>query len=142
MNVPDPQCSAIAAELQPYCTLQAIALASDPSVIVFQNSQPGTQGNFGRNNLTNPGRWDMDAALTKSFRIAEGKRISIRIDATNVFNHPTPSYGIGTVSTKSYIANPPYLTMNPDAFGIHYPFGYIDNKVGNRSFQGKVRFDF
>jgi hypothetical protein len=148
---PDPQCDSIAAELQASCrnSLNAIYLATTdangnvvPGQIVFQNAQPGTRGNFGRNNLTNPRRWTVDATVSKSFKITEGKSISVRVDSTNVFNHATPSYGISTVTSKSYMANPPYLTMNPDAFGNNPAFGYIDNKVGNRTFQAKIRFDF
>jgi len=142
VKVKDPQCSSIAADLQDACTLEAIALASDPGLIVFQNAQPGTRGNFGLNNLTNPGRWNVDAALAKAFRVGESKSLSIRIDASNVFNHPTPSLGYSVVTSRISIANPPSYTLNPQADGTDYPFGYIDNKVGNRSFQAKIRFDF
>lgn len=137
IKVRDPQCSAIDPALQGSCTLQAIALASDPGVIVFQNPQPGTRGNFGRNNLTNLGRWNVDAALSKAFRVAEGKSLSVRVDATNVFNHPTPSLGYALVSTRNYIANNPDMSLNTSD-----PFGLLNNKVGNRTFQCKVRFDF
>jgi hypothetical protein len=145
MRVTDPQCLAISSSLTTSCTLQAIALVDHLDAngkpvagpIVFQNAQPGTQGNFGRNNITNLGRWTVDAALTKQFKIAEGKSISIRIDATNVFNHPTPSFGSSMVSTKTYIANNPDMSLSSTN-----PFGYIDNKVGNRNFQAKIRFDF
>jgi hypothetical protein len=142
VKVKDPQCSSIAVDLQGSCTLEAIALASDPSVIIFQNAQPGTRGKFGLNNITNPGRWNVDAALSKAFRLGEGKSLRIRIDASNVFNHPTPSLGYSVVSSRTSIAAAPSYTLNPSAYGTDYPFGYIDNKVGNRSFQAKIRFDF
>ncbi len=139
MKVRDPQCSKIAPELQSSCSLQAVALASDQKTIIFQNPQPGTRGTFGMMNLTNPGRWNVDAAMSKSFRIAEGKSFSVRIDAMNVFNHQIPSNGYSLVSSRTYIANPPDLSIaNTDV----KPFGYIDQKVGNRSFQAKLRFDF
>jgi hypothetical protein len=138
VKVRDPQCSGISPDLQGSCSLTAIALASDPSVIVFQNPQPGTRGNFGMNNITNLGRWNVDAALTKSFKIAEGKQLSIRIDALNVFNHQTPSLGDALVSSRLYIANAPDFNMTTTT----YPFGFINEKVGNRNFQAKIRFDF
>jgi hypothetical protein len=142
VKVRDPQCSSIASGLQDSCALAAIAPASNPSAIVFQNAQPGTRGNFGLNNITNPGLWNADAALSKAFRVAEGKSLSIRIDASNVFNHPTPSFGYSVVSTRMSIAAAPNYTLNPSAYGNDYPFGYIDNKVGARSFQAKIRFVF
>jgi hypothetical protein len=136
-KVKDPQCTRIASVLQASCTLQALALASDNSVIVMQQPQPGTQGNFGRMNMTNLGRWTLDMAISKQFRVTESKSFQLRIDATNIFNHPTPSNGYTTVSTRSAIA------ANPDmSLAGTNPLGYLNNKVGNRNFQAKLRFDF
>ena len=41
-KVADPQCSAVAAELKPYCTLQAVTDAKTGQ-IVLQNPQPGSE---------------------------------------------------------------------------------------------------
>ena len=125
VKVRDPQCDMVTAEqgLNVQCNLQALALASDPSVIVFQNAMPGTRGNFGRFNISNLGRWTLDASLSKQFRIMEGKSISFRVDAQNVFNHPTPSLGAGLVSSRIFIPN------NPD-FGLTGTTAR--NKTGSR----------
>jgi hypothetical protein len=138
-KVPDPQCAQLTTKqsLNTRCTLQALALASDHSKIVFQNAKPMTRGNFGPNMLTNPGRWTLDATMGKTFRIAEGKSFSIRADATNIFNHPTPSYGYATVSTRTTIPSNPSMTLS----GAQR-FGELNNKVGVRFFQFKLRFDF
>src|SRR5262249_12846820 len=45
-RVPDPQCAAVAAELKPYCTLQAVTNAQTGQV-VLQNPKPGTRGSLG-----------------------------------------------------------------------------------------------
>src|SRR4029077_20425483 len=45
-KVPDPQCKAIDASLQGFCTLQAVALKSSGNIIL-QTPQPGTRGNVG-----------------------------------------------------------------------------------------------
>jgi len=138
VKVADPQCSQIAASLQADCTLTAIALTSSPSTIVFDNPQPFTRGSFGQDTITNPGRWNVDAAMSKSFKVAEGKKFSVRVDAANVFNHQIPSNGYAVVSSRYSIANAPDFSMTSDG----NPFGYVNEKVGNRSFQAKLRFDF
>ena len=35
-----------------------------------------------------PGSWSFDASMSKTLKIAESKTLQIRMDATNVFNHP------------------------------------------------------
>ena len=67
------------------------------AVNVLQNSKPGTQGNFGNSLLQLPRRQTLDANISKSFQIKEDKTLQIRVDATNVLNHPnwnepTPEY--------------------------------------------------
>ncbi len=75
----------------------------------------------------------------KNIEIAEGKSLTIRIDAQNVFNHPTPS---GT-APYSY-NNRSYATSNPvfDLGSTTQPFGYIPYKGGHRVFSAKVRVNF
>ena len=74
--------------------------------------------------MENPGSWDFDANIRKTFRLTESKSIQVRMDATNILNHPTPSA--------------PTLNINStNAFGL------ISGK-GNahREFQAQVRFAF
>ena len=119
----DPQCTAVASELASFCTLQAVTDSSGK--IVLQNPQPGTRGSLGLASLTLPGNWSFDASLSKSVRIAEGKTLSIRMDSTNVLNHPTPSS--------------PFLNIN----GTTAPFGSIQDKGNQRRFfKGSVRLTF
>jgi hypothetical protein len=118
----DPQCAAVASNLQSFCTLQAVA--DSDGKIVLQNPQPGTRGSLGLASLTLPGNWSFDAALSKSVRIAEGKSLLIRMDSTNVLNHPTPSS--------------PVLNINGAT-----PFGSIQDKgLQRRFFKGSVRLIF
>src|SRR5437868_1052413 len=42
-----------------------------------------------RNNVTGPNFFNMDAAISKSFRVTEGMSGLIRAEAFNVLNHPT-----------------------------------------------------
>jgi hypothetical protein len=93
-------------------------------VIVLQNPVPGTQGNLGQSTIRTMGTYNLDTTLGKQFRITESKSVQIRIDTTNVLNHPTPGA--------------PQLSINAN----NNPFGQITTKSGGRAFQGQVRFNF
>jgi len=121
-KVTDPQCLAVAAALQTFCTLQAVADASGN--VVIRNPQPGARGNVGRQTIENPGAWDFDANIRKSFKLTESKTLQLRMDATNILNHPAPS-------------NP---TLNINATNV---FGYIaDKTTAHREFQAQIRLAF
>lgn len=74
--------------------------------------------------MENPGTWRFDANIGKSFRIAETKSMLVRIDTTNVLNHPTPG--------------DPNLNINVTTS----LFGAITTKAGSRAFQGTIRLNF
>ena len=122
-KVADPQCSAVAAELKPYCTLQAVT-DGKTGQILLQNPQPGKRGTIGQQTMYLPGQWSFDGAMSKRLRISESKSLQIRVDATNVLNHPTP--------------NSPSLDINSTN-----PFGFIQDKgTQRREFKGMLRFEF
>ena len=101
----------------------ADAIADASGNIVLQNPLPGTRGNLGQNVLEVPGTWTLDAAMRKSFRISESKRLEFRMDASNLLNHPQPAA--------------PELDINASD-----PFGTIDSKTGTRQFQAMIRLEF
>jgi hypothetical protein len=140
VQVDDPQCNNVAASLQNSCriSLNALALASDPSVIVFQKAKPGTRGNFDVNTITGPGRWGLDMAISKNVEFMEGKSINLRVDVNNIFNHPTPS-GTAPFSydQRTYAPGNPISDLNSSD-----PFGYTAYKVGHRVFSAKIRITF
>jgi len=119
----DPQCSTVAASLQSLCTLKAVTDAASGQV-VLQNPLPGRRGTLGRQSLELPASWSFDAAMSKTVRLSESKSLVVRMDATNVFNHPNPS-------------NPTLNINNTN------PFGSIQDK-GNqiRQFKANLRFLF
>jgi hypothetical protein len=135
----DPQCAAVATELRPYCTLQAVTDAKTGQILL-QNPKPGKRGTLGRQTLYLPGQWSFDAALSKRVRITESKSLQFRLDATNVLNHPVPYLALGNNN------NPPAgLNINSDV-----PFGFIQDKGTQavqgsekfREFKAQLRFDF
>jgi hypothetical protein len=127
-QVPDPQCGQLAADLKPYCTLQAITDAKT-NQIVLQNPQPGHRGTLGQKTLELPGQWQFDSAVSKSIRITESKSLQFRMDATNIFNHPL----LGTTAATS-----PNFSLNSTT-----PFGSIQAKgTQRRQFKAQLRLNF
>jgi hypothetical protein len=146
---PDPQCSAIASQLQSVCTLTGLARVVDAGttgaiplsggrfgIPVLENPPPGEQGNLGAYTMYTFGRWSLDGNLGKTFQISESKSLQLRIDATNILNHPTPAIPGGPNGTP----NPVGLSSN--ASSLVDNFGLITTKTGNRNFQAKLRFSF
>ena len=141
----DPQCAASVTTLdglQASCTLRGLALvvpSSTPGAVlvnaststygvpVLENPMPGQQGNLGSNTLRTFPRWRLDANISKTFRISESKYVQLRMDATNVFNHPMP-------------ADPTGLTGSGNSFSDN--FGLITTKNLSRTFQAKLRISF
>jgi len=122
-KVADPQCNLVAASLKSSCTLLAVTNAANGDIL-FQNPQPGKRGTVGRQTIENPGSWDLDANVSKTFRISESKSVQVRLDGTNITNHPVP--------------NNPTLSINSTS-----AFGLVQTKTtAHRQFQGQLRFSF
>jgi hypothetical protein len=150
LNVADPICqdtSVVASGIASSCTLRAFADAQNGNAIVFSNPMPGERGNFSRNNLTGPMMWNTDMNFRKSIQIMEGKRLSFRFDAANVFNHPSVSGSTGFGGFRSQSVNTPVTAMSSAFDWSTFTFqtrnlGYVGAKSGARTFQGQVRIDF
>ena len=65
----------------------------------FTTPAPGEFGNTGRNYFRGPGGWVMHGALHKRTRVVGNQILELRIDGTNVLNHPT--FGFPTLTTTS-----------------------------------------
>jgi hypothetical protein len=141
MGVTDPQCldpkvvtqgdrmgtnlSGVANSFgNPVCTIFALARRNPDGTqgeYLLTYPMPGQVGNSGNNNVTYFGQWSLDMNASKSFKVGENRTFQIRIDATNVLNHPVP--------------NTPTLSVNN--------LGAINGK-GNqtRNLQGSLRINF
>jgi hypothetical protein len=105
------------------CTNDAIADASTGQILL-QNAAPGTRGTLGSQTMEGLGAWSFDASMSKTFRVSETKSFQVRVDATNVFNHPSPSA--------------PSFNINGNN-----ELGIITGKDDStRQFQGQLRFSF
>ena len=135
-RVRDPQClnsNYLAPSLQALnlCTLSAIRDSSGQ--VVLQTPLPGTRGTLGRNPIEGLPTWTADMAIEKRIRVAETKSFTIRVDARNIFNHPTPAIP-GLFATTGGTAD---LNLQGAV-----PFGNFTTKAGNRTFALKARVDF
>ncbi|PYS38943.1 MAG: hypothetical protein DMG14_15775 [Acidobacteria bacterium] len=133
ITVKDPQCARIAASLQAFCTLNAVA--DSTGRVVLQNPQPGTRGTLGQNAIQLPRLFTLDMAMSKAFQIRESKRLRFRIDALNVLNHPYPVF-----NTPGFTGPGSDPTLNINTGTLR--FGDITTKTGTRQFLAQLRFEF
>jgi len=139
--VNDPQRASVTTKdsLSGQCDLLAVADVNDN--VILQNPLPGKRGTFGFNRFYGPGSWNADMALSKSVKLGESKSIQLRVDATNIFNHPTPA-GSAIATTPGartfYAGAPAGLNLSG---GSTYA-GDLNSKVGQRTYQARIRFNF
>jgi hypothetical protein len=80
---------------------------------------------LGNGNLEGLGSWTLNANIGKTFRLTESKQLTVRVDGTNILNHPVP--------------NPPSF----DATEGFARFGQISGKGGTpRNLQAQLRLTF
>ncbi|MGB0064057.1 MAG: hypothetical protein WBP85_06380, partial [Terracidiphilus sp.] len=65
----------------------------------------GQFGNAGRNSLRGPGFAEFDPALHKDFAISQGRKLTIGVEAYNLFNHPNFGVPSNTQSALSLGGN-------------------------------------
>jgi hypothetical protein len=121
-SVTDPACAQVATNLTSFCSNRALATDAAGQNIVLRNAAPGQLGSLGLSPIYGPGSWNFDANLQKRIRIGESRNVAIRLDARNIFNHPTPGN--------------PNLNLNTGTFG------QITTKTGNRTLAGQIRLQF
>lgn len=86
----------------------------------FSRPAAGTFGNLERNALRGPGYWRTDASLFKNFPLPGDRRIEVRIEAVNIFNHVNlgfPDSEVGVPGTP----NPNAGRISETAFGNNDP---------------------
>jgi hypothetical protein len=105
------------------CTNDAVADATTGQILL-QNAAPGVRGTLGSQTVEGLGDWSFDGSMSKTFQIGEVKSIQVRIDATNVFNHPKP--------------NAPVLDIN----GANVIGTITGKNDDSRAFRGQLRFTF
>lgn len=99
----------------------------------FSVESPGTYGNAGHYMLRTPGYFDVDSAISRSFKATERVNVNLRVEAFNVTNHP--NFGGPTPSTG--VALGPNVS-NPTSSS----FGRITTAGDQRIFQGAFKVIF
>jgi hypothetical protein len=69
---------------------------------VFFNPGAGTIGALQRAILNGPGLWSLDFAAAKTTHLTERQTLELRIDALNVFNHPTFQMGDQSINSTTF----------------------------------------
>jgi hypothetical protein len=81
-----------------------------PHGLVYQYVNPnlyvpnptGTYGNAGHNSLRGPGYFDVDAAVTREFKLFEQLTLQARAEAFNVLNHPNFQAPNANISSAAF----------------------------------------
>ncbi len=99
----------------------------------FTQNAAGKFGTAGHYMLRQPSYFDVDAAISRTFKVTERLNVDARVEGFNVINHPnfggpTPSTGVGLLSTVS----------NPTSTS----FGQITNAGDQRILQGALKIIF
>jgi hypothetical protein len=69
---------------------------------------PGQWGNAGRNSITGPNQFSLDASMGRAFPFRDHGSIDLRFDATNALNHVTFTGWNTTVTSAQFgLPNPP-----------------------------------
>ena len=127
----------------------------------FAIPDPGTFGDFPRNELSGPNFRQMDMILAKRFRISETMNFEFRTEVFNIFNHtnfanpsttlnnalPSLSFANGVYSASTSNVVQPGQAFTQGAAGS--TFGLLRSTVGrtvglgsNRQIQFAFRFNF
>ena len=107
----------------PYPSNQNVNQWLNPAA--FQMPALGTYGNLGLNNMKGPGVFQLNLALSREFRITEGKKLQLRAEAFNLPNHLNPfTPGIGPINTTLFGGQVPLNASN---------FGQITNDISGNN---------
>jgi len=66
----------------------------------------GEWGDAGRNSITGPAQFSMNASMARTFRVTDRWNADLRFDATNVLNHVTYSSWVTTVTDSALFGLP------------------------------------
>jgi hypothetical protein len=98
----------------------------------FAQNANGTFGNAGHLSLRTPGYFDVNAAVSRIFKVAERFNLEGRVDAFNLANHP--NFGGPTPSTG--------VALGPNATLSSSSFGRITTAGDLRILQGAIKVTF
>jgi hypothetical protein len=68
----------------------------------YTTHAPGTWGTAGRNSITGPNEFNLDGGMQRTFRPSKRFFLDVRIDATNLLNHPVFGSWITTLESAQF----------------------------------------
>ena len=115
--------------------------AQNPNAQYIQ-AQAGMVTNLGRNTFTMPGINTANLGFFRNINVAEGKKLQLRVEMFNAFNHPSFTLGTGTVlgltaSSSPARNNPGYVTPGSSQF---LKSDVFSGGLGNAPFQRIIQW--
>jgi outer membrane receptor protein involved in Fe transport len=102
--VPTPG-TGVPGSLRPDVTGAPIALVEGGGYLnaaAFAAPAPGQWGNAGRNSITGPAQFGLNASLARTFRFSERVTMDVRVDSSNVLNHVSFPRWNSTVNSSQF----------------------------------------
>ena len=83
----------------------------------------GTFGNYVRNSIVGPGRWNVDVSLSKTIAFSGTQSLELRLESFNLLNHfnwgnPATNLAQGTFGRITTQANPSRIMQFGAKFGF------------------------
>ena len=128
-----PQRPILVAGVDPYLPADQRAWATTGSqqslawynLDAFALNSPGVWGNTPKGYLIGPAFWNVDASFSRNLNLSAGKRIELRVEAFNLFNHSNwanPTVQIGSTSlTNGRVTN---TTGDPRIMQFAVTYGF------------------
>jgi hypothetical protein len=93
----------------------------------------GQWGTARRDSITGPGQFSLDGALSRSFRLREPWNLDLRVDATNLLNHPVYTSWNTTLNWNTGVSSP---ALSSTTFGLPT----AANSMRSLQVTGRLRF--
>ena len=108
----------------------------------FENPPAGEEGTEARNDIPGFGLTQFDFSLDRKFALGDRFNLQFRVDAFNVFNHPSFAnplgYYFGSLPITTYLSSPSMLNRATGLGGLNPLF----QEGGPRSFQLSLKLAF
>ena len=95
------------------------------NLAAFAPNTPGVWGNTPKGYLVGPGFWNVDASFSRNLNFSGGKRIELRVEAFNLFNHSNwanPTVQIGSTALTNGRATNTIGDPRIMQFAVKYSF--------------------
>jgi hypothetical protein len=93
------------------------------NMAAFANNSPGVWGNVPRNYLYGPSFWNVDLSFSRNIDLGQGRRVEVRIESFNLFDHvnwenPNVTVGAATAGRVTNTVGDPRIMQ----FALKYNF--------------------